>query len=79
MHADITLDGHCTTCQLRIEDIARVDALIEAGKAESLCQHPCGHSVIYRSVGMWTAVVAKPATPVPPRALRSPLVASLID
>jgi hypothetical protein len=57
---DAVFDGmnRCIACHMHQRDIERVDELLIAGTAISVAVRPaCGHTLIYRSVGMWTAAV----------------------
>lgn len=66
--ADFGRDGHCVCCHLSSQAIERLDQLLIARKAESLAINPiCGHTMAYRSLGLWTAIMQHPTTRRSPR------------
>lgn len=66
-YTQVQLDefGRCSMCHLALDAIHHVEVLIEMGKATPVCTYPCGHSSIYRSLGVWTALVANPNPQLP--------------
>jgi hypothetical protein len=53
------VDGHCTVCHLDRLAIERLDMQFMAGKAEPMAVNSrCGHTMVYRSLGLWTSAIA---------------------